>query len=481
MMKREVVVGFVWNSLNLLVSKGASLLFVLFLARLLSPETFGLIAMIAICFELGNVFVRSGLQQAIIRSKEIRPIDLDSAFYANIALSLLAYLLLFTVAPHIAGFYERPELKGLIEVAGLVVCINSLKIVQMAILSRAMNFKALMFANSTSTVVGGVGALVLAYAAYGVWSLVAQMLVMSIVSTAILWKLSEWRPTASFSLDSVKTLMRFGDKLLVEGILLVISRNSYIVVIGSVFSAEVAGLYFFSRRLQQVISQQLTGAVQQTTYPFLSTLQDDNEELKNRYRQIGQILMFATGAVMVTVATVAESLFSLFLDPRWQDAAMYLQLLCILGLMYPLHAMNINILSVKGRTDLILSIGMLKKAVTLAILFLSIPFGVLGIIVGQIIGSLLCLVPNTYYSVKLINYGVKEQLVDVLKPTIAAAITYVCVAVVQKLTDQNDFIELFVTMFAVFVCYMVTNLVFKTDGLLLLWKQVRQRNWLVKL
>jgi O-antigen/teichoic acid export membrane protein len=421
-MNRKIGVGVLWNLAGLFMTRGASTVFMLFLARLLAPEAFGLIAMATVVFELANAFINSGLGAALIQSKTVSGADLNTVFYTNLLLSGLAYAVLFFGAPYVAGFYSQPELTTLIQVMGLVVFINAAKVVQMAVLSREMDFKSQMKANTLSVAVSGTLAVTAAWHDWGVWSLVVQMLSAALVSALVLWFVSQWRPALEFSIESFTRLFRFGRNLLAEGMLSVLYQNSYVLVIGRFFSAEVTGLYFLAKKVSNLVSQQLTGAVQQATFPALSTLQDDNAALRHKYRQIMQLMMFLIAPIMALLAGLSPALFALLFDERWTAAVPYLQLLCVVGALYPLHALNMNLLNVKGRPDLILKIGLVKKAVNLTLLFLAIPYGVFGIIVSQVIGTFLALIPNIYFSARLVGYSFVDQIKDVVKPLFAALV-----------------------------------------------------------
>lgn len=421
-LNNKIGIGIVWNLANMFISRGASVVFTLFLAKFLAPEAFGLMAMIAICYALADALMTSGFGQAIIRQKELAPIDLSTAFFTNLAFSLITYLLLFLVAPWAAGFYEQPELTGLIRATGLVLFINSLKVVQLALLNRNMDFKALMRINSTATVAAGIVAVCLAYAGFGVWSLVAQFMVSALVSTGLLWLSSSWRPSFSFSIASFKYMFGFGSKLTLESTLNVLYENSYILVIGKLFSPEITGLYYFAKRIRDLIVDQANSAVQQATYPAMARIQDDNTDLKRMYRLIIQLLFFVITPGLLIISVLAQPLFQIAFNDRWLPAVPYLQLLCMAGILLPVHTVNFNMLKVKGRTDLILYLGLVKKGLHLALLAASVPYGIVGILAGQIVAVTLSSVPYMYYSAALIDYRLPEQIKDIFKPVAASAI-----------------------------------------------------------
>jgi len=472
-MNRKIGVGVLWNLANLLMAKGAATLFTLFLAFFLTPEAFGLIAMATVVFELANVLIDSGLGQALIRSSNASAADFDTVFYTNLMLSVLAYIALFAGAPVFADFYGQPELTYLIQVMGLVVFINATKLIQVVVFSRDMDFKSQMKANTCGVFISGILAVSAAWFGWGVWSLVVQMLGSALVASIVLWSLSSWRPSLQFSKESFIRLFRFGRNLLLEGLLSVLFRNSYVLVIGRFFSAEITGLYFFARKINDLISKQLTNAVQQATYPALSTLQDENETLRHKYRQVMQLMMFLIAPIMALVAGLSEPLFELILHEKWIGAVPFLQLLCVVGAISPLHSLNISLLNVKGRSDLVLKIGLLKKAVNLMLLLMAIPFGVIGIIVGQIIGTMLALVPNTYFSEKLVKYTLAQQVKDIIKPLLVAALSGISAWYISSVNGDVSIPEIGLGAFCGVAFYLLLSLVLRVEGLGLCWKVFR--------
>ena len=473
---RKIGIGVLWNFAGLFMTRGASTLFMLFLARLLAPEAFGLIAMATVVFELASAFINSGLGAALIQSKTVSDADLNTVFYTNLLLSGLAYAVLFFGAPYVAGFYSQPELTTLIQVMGLVVFINAAKVVQTAVLSREMDFKSQMKANALSVAVSGTLAVTAAWHGWGVWSLAVQMLSASLISGLVLWFVSQWRPALQFSGESFSRLFRFGRNLLAEGMLSVLYQNSYILVIGRFFSAEVTGLYFLAKKISNLVSQQLTVAVQQATFPALSTLQDDNEALRQKYRQIMQLMMFLISPIMALLAGLSPTFFVLLFDERWVTAVPYLQLLCVVGALYPVHALNVNLLNVKGRSDLVLKVGLVKKAVNLTLLFLAVPYGVFGIVVSQVIGTFLALIPNTYFSARLVGYSPLDQIKDVVKPLFSALVAGFGSWFFVGLVEGNSLLALIYGGFFGLTTYLVTSFFIRAEGgHLLLKKFIRPR------
>lgn len=472
-MNRKISVGVLWNLASMLLSRGSSTIFTLILARLLAPESFGLIAMMMIVLELAHHFVQSGLGQALIRSKEVSDVDLSTVFVTNLSISVLAYFLLYIGAPWLSEFYEQPELTNLLRVIGIVIFFNALKVVPIAILSRRMNFRSQMLVETFAVLVSGVIAISLASNDFGVWSLVGQSITTACISAGLLLYVTSWKPKLSFCLASFQRHFAFGMNLLIIGTIRILVQNSYVMVIGRFFSAEVTGLYFLAKKVSQLISQQLSGAVQKATYPAMATLQDDNTLLRKKYRQIIQVMLFIIAPIMLLLAALSKPLFSLILGSEWMEAVVYLQLLCMVAILYPIHAMNINVLKVKGRSDLVLKIGLLKNTSSLILLFIALPYGVFWIVVSQLVNSLISLIPNTYFTVRLIGYGLKEQMLDIFKPVVAAGASSLIVFFVVETAPLSDVYLLMSGVLLGGFTFLITSLVLRIEALTLILTKVR--------
>jgi O-antigen/teichoic acid export membrane protein len=312
----------------------------------------------------------------------------------------------------------------------------------------------------------------MAYNGFGVWSLVAQMLISQIVATGILWFSTRWIPLWTFDTVAFRYLFDFGKFLVIANVLNVAFKNSYALVIAKLFSPELTGLYYFATKLSNLAAQQLTGALQKSSFPALATLQDDNDQLRKKYRQIIQLTMFVVAPVMLMLMALAEPVFELLFDDRWKGAVTFTQLLCVVGLLYPVHSLNINVLMVKGRSDLNLKLNLIKKGIQISLLVASIPFGVLGIVIGQVIGSIVALLPNSYYTAQLIHYGFRAQLMDVMKPVAAAAIG----SLIAYWAVQIGNISLVITiLFAGAVnvlVYLMFSWLFRAEGARMIWFKV---------
>ncbi len=412
--KNKTIAGLGWSLLETLGSKGIQFIVMIILARLLSPAEFGIIGMIMIFIEVSNTFIDSGFSQALIREKEITQKDFSTVFFFNLFVAMILYVVLFFSAPVIVTFFKEPKLLWIVRIVGINLIINAFTIIQRTILIKKVDFKTQTKINTVAAILAGAVAITLAYYGFGVWSLVANMVWSQFFQSVFLWIYNRWLPSLVFSKDSFKRLFSFGSKLLISGVLDRIYHNIYYVVIGRFFSAVDLGYYTNARKFKDIIATTLTSSIQRVTYPVLSSIQEQNERLKAGYKKIMRGTVYAFFPIMMGLAAVAEPLIVLTLGQQWYPSVVYLQLLCFAGMIYPLHAMNLNILQVKGRSDLFLRLEIIKKINISIIIVVVISFGwgIIGLLLGMILSSYIAYFINTYYSAKLIDYSIKEQVKD---------------------------------------------------------------------
>jgi len=474
----KTTTGILWNVAELISKKGLQVVVTLLLAYFLTPEDFGLIAMLAVFLAIGNQLMESGFQQALIRLKTLTQTDLATAFYSNILLGCFAYFLLFITAPYISDFYGEPKLTELIRIVGFSIIFSSFKVVQVASLSRKLDFKSQLKVNLPASIISGVFAVTLAYLNFGVWSLVVQMLLVSFLTSLFFWLLNAWRPSFEFSLESFKGMYFFGYKLFLSGLIDTIFKNLYVIVIAKSFSFSVAGLYFFADRVKELVVMQLVSAIQRVTYPALALKKDDKAKLKESYRKLVKVISFILFPVFLFFAVLSQLIFESILPIKWQDSATYLQLMLIASLLIPLHAINLNILTVLGRSDLFLYLEVLKKSLLALTLFFSIEYGVIGILYGQIVLSLISYFINVYFAGGLIKYSTWEQICDFIPSLMLAGIISVIIFYLELRLEWNHLLELLVLGASSISLYVASAFILKFDAYMvvkeLLLQQLRK-------
>lgn len=423
-LKNKVVKGVIWSSIDRFTTQGISFVFSMLIARLLLPSDYGVIGMLAIFMAVANCFVDSGFGSALVRKNDRTEKDFCTVFYFNITVACICYALLFLASPYIARFYNLPLLESVTKVWGLNLIISSFAGIQNAQLTIAIDFKSRAKISVITTLFTGVVGLWLAYCGYGVWALVFQTLSSNILRTILLWAIVRWVPRLIFSWQSFKELFSFGFKLLASGILDTIYNNIYPIVIGKCFSAQSLGVYSRADSLAQFPSSNITGVLQSVTFPVLSTIQDNESRLSSAYRHFLKLSAFVVFPLMVGLSAVADPFIRLVLTDTWEDAIYLLQIICFSLMWYPIHAINLNILQVKGRSDYFLKLEVIKKILGVAILCVSIPLGLVAMCYGRVFSSVVCLGINTYYTKKVIGYGFTQQMRDLAHILIHSIVMY---------------------------------------------------------
>lgn len=413
-LKDKAAHGVFWSSVDRFANQGISFCFSIFLARLLAPEDYGVIAMIAFFLAIAQVFIDSGFGGALIRKPKVTKEDLSTAFYFNIFIGFFLYTILFLLSPYIASFYDIPILAPIIKIIGLTLIVNSLCIVQTSILAKAIDFKRQAKISLFCTVLSGGFGLFLAYRGMGVWALVSQTLSSKIVYCILLWGTAKWRPELLFCKTSFLYLWGYGSKMLASGLLATIYENVYPIVIGKFYSPGQLGLYSRAQSYAALFSSNVTGVLQSSTFPVLSLIQTDEKRLAIDYRRLLKMSAFLVFPMMMGLAAIAHPLIIVMITDRWIGCVAYLQIICFAMMWYPIHAINLNLLQVKGRSDLFLKLEIIKKIVGVVVLCVTIPIGVLAMCYGQLFSSLFSLLINTFYTGRLIHVGFIKQIKDLL-------------------------------------------------------------------
>lgn len=411
-LKQKTTSGLFWSSVERFSNQGVQFVFSIILARLLSPSDYGIIAMVTIFFAVAQSFVDSGFSNALVRKADRTEEDLSTCFYFNIGVGIIAYLMLFFIAPLIAKFYNQPILSPIIRITGMEVIFNSLCVVQQSIFTIKIDFKSQAKVTLSATVISGIVGIILAYQGYGIWALVWQGVVGTIVRMGLLWLMSQWRPKTGFSRASFNYLFRYGSKLLASGLLDTIFNNIYPIVIGKFYNPAQLGNYSRALGWALLPSANITSILQRVTFPVLSTIQDDSLRLQNSYRRLLKLSAFIVFPLMIGLAAIASPLIRVVLTAKWDGCVLYLQILCFALMLYPIHAINLNLLQVKGRADIFLRLEIMKKVIGVIILIITIPFGITAMCIGVVCSSIICLIINTHYTGRFIDIGLVTQLRD---------------------------------------------------------------------
>ena len=412
-LKDKTVKGVAWSGIDNVVQMGVSFVVSIILARLLSPDDYGLLGLIVVFTAVCQALINGGFTTALIRKKDATDDDYNTVFISNLGMSLLLYAIIYLCSPAIANFFERQELVALTRVSSLGMIIGALALVQQTRLTKRIDFKTQTKITIIASVTSGVIGIGMALLDFGVWALVAQQLSATSLRTILLWFYNKWIPQLRFSSVSFHELFGFGWKMMVSGLLDTIWKELYQVIVGKFYSPATLGQYTRAKQFSQLFSSNLTTVVQRVTYPVLSNIQDDKERMVSAYRRIIKTTMFITSISMFFVGAISEPLLYCLIGPKWHEAATYLPLICISGSLYPLHAINLNMLQVQGRSDLFLGLEVVKKIIGLAPLAVCIYYGVLPMLYVNLITGLICYFLNSYFPGKLLGYTSWMQLKDI--------------------------------------------------------------------
>jgi len=460
MYKEAVIKSLFWSTIERFSAKGTQFLLGIILARLLLPEDYGLIGITSIFMAISTTFTDSGFRNALIQKKNRDEKDFSTVFYFNISVAFLIYLILFFAAPFISIFFDNSVLTLVIRVSMITVIVNSFSVVQVAKFSIDLNFKTQTKATLVSVLISGLIGIILAYYDFGIWALVTQSIVKSIFNVALLWYYSGWIPLDGFHKHRFKSLFGFGSKLLLASFLDTIYRNIYLIIIGKFYAIKEVGIYSRAKQFSNFPSSNLTQILDRVTYPLLSQIQDDRQKLTEKYKLIIGNSGLVFFPIMVLLLTLAKPMVILILTENWLSVVWMLQLLCGASILYPIHALNLNILKVNGRSDLVLKLEVYKKIVTSIILVITVFLGIRAIIVGQIASSIISLFLNISYTQRFIDYPLVSQIKDI---AILLFFNFLMGLIVFLATSllENDLSKIIVGLTLGLPFYVVTTWIYK--------------------
>ncbi|WP_316839651.1 lipopolysaccharide biosynthesis protein [Pedobacter gandavensis] len=464
----KTIYGVLWSIGQELSSKFISFFITILLARILSPAEFGLIAMLYVFIAVGNSLLDSGLTSSLIRTPEVSQKDCSTVFYFNLMGSVAVYLLLYLTAPLIASFYHQPILSNVVRVYGLALIINAFFGIQQTLLVKEMKFKTMTMIQIPSVLGGGILGVVLAKLGYGVWSLVWMSLFNSLISTVLHWYCSSWRPILLFDKTSFKSHFNYGYKLTLSGLIDKLYQNIYAILIGRFYAPAQLGFYSRADSISQLPIGIISSAINKVTFPMFVKIADDAEQLLNVYKKIMLQVLFWMAPTLVALAVIAEPLFRLVLTEKWLPAVPYFQILCIAGVMYPIHAYNLNILKVKGQTNLFLKLEIIKKVLCVIGIVCVFPFGIYGLLYFQLFFSFFAFYINSIYSARFINYPFLKQVEDILPTLLISGFIGLAVFFLDQFLVSIGFDDLFRILLlglSYFICYFAVCFLFKLSAI----------------
>lgn len=441
--KKNVLENFVWRFAERCGAQLVTFLVSIVLARILSPEDYGQIALITVFTTIMQVFVDSGLGTALIQKKDADDLDFSSVFYFNFVVCLVLYATMFMAAPVIASFYNDLSLTPIIRVISLTIVISGVKGIQQSYVSRNMLFKRFFYATLGGTIFSAFLGIGLAYAGFGVWAIVAQQLSNTAIDTLILWLTVKWRPKKMFSWKRLKGLLSFGWKMLASALLDTLYGNIRSLVIGKMYSSEDLAYYNQGDKFPSVIANNINTSIDSVLLPTMASAQDEPARVKSMTRRAIKTSTYIMAPLMMVLAFCAEPIVRLVLTDKWLRCVPFLRIFCITYMFYPIHTANLNAIKAMGRSDLFLKLEIAKKIVGMVLLLSTMWFGVMAMAYSLLVSSVSSQIINSWPNRKLLNYGYLEQLKDIL-PGIALAVFMGCCVSVVSLFHLSNIVTLLI-------------------------------------
>lgn len=470
-LKQQAVSGAMWSFAQQfsiqLINFGVRIV----LARLLLPEDFGLIAMITIFISIGQSLMDGGMTSSLIRMKNPSQLDYSTVFVTNMIVSIGLYLIIYILSPYVAEFYNQNSLINILRIFALSFIIKSFVAVHLAKLTKEMNFKTEMKLQIPSTIISAIIGVFMAYKGFGVWSLVWLNLIQTAIFTIQVWLFIKWRPSFIFKRDCFKYHFNFGYKLTLSGILDALYRNIYTIIIGKAFNPTLVGYFNQAETMRLFPVQQISVVMGKVTYPLFSNI-DNDISLKRAYKMSMKLQFLCVVPMMFFLILVGRELFLLMFGERWLPSVPYFQILSIASIMLPLTTYNLNILKVKGRSDILLKLEIIKKTLGFICVFISAPFGLMTMVISYLFISIFNTFINMFFSGKLINYFLLEQIRDCSKIFVTGIISLV-LAYYFKVYFLENFSNIFLILFIIGLVYMLAYL-------FILWLLEREMFGLVK-
>jgi O-antigen/teichoic acid export membrane protein len=470
--KTQVISSLIWKLAERGGTQGISFIVSIILARLLSPEDYGIIALITIFIAIANVFVQSGFNTALIQKKNTDESDFSSVFYLSLFIALILYILLYFTAPRIADFYDNEQLVSILRVLSITLIFGAFNSIQNAYLARKMMFKKLFFCSLGSIIISGTIGIATAYSGWGVWALVAQNITSQMSVTIILWFTVKWRPTLMFSLKRVKSLFSYGSKLLASSLINTLYLNLRSLIIGKIYNPVMLGYYNKGQQFPNLIITNIDGSIQSVMLPALSAHQDNQKRVKEMMRRTIVSSSFLIFPMMIGMAVVAEPIVKVVLTEKWLPAVPFLQIFCISYMLYPIHTANLQAINAIGRSDMFLKLEIIKKVFGLAILSISLQYGVYAIALGEVISGIIASFINAHPNRQFLDYSIKEQVIDIM-PSLLISLVMGGVVYLFNFLGFSTLKILFLQIFSGIIIYVGLARIFKIESFIYLLKSAK--------
>ncbi len=456
----KVTKATLWSSVGIFGRQGIVFIIGVFLARILGPEQFGLIAMIAVFSNLGQLFLNFGFSQALIQHSNTSQEDLSTVFFFNLTMGFGFGSLLYLGSYPIANFYSQPELVRLIQFVSLIFVFHAFSIIQRVLLLKKIDFKSETTVIILSSLISGSIAIFLAYRGFGVWALAVKIVLQSFSESFLLWLINNWRPTLIFKISSLRKFLRFALNMFGAGILNNLTQNIDNLIIGKLFAVAQLGFFERSKHFNSLAHRNLGAVFSRVMFPVLSDLQDDNERFIDVYRKTIRMVSFLVTPLFAGLIVIAKPLIVLLIGVKWLPSVKLLQILAISGFAYPLSAIMVNAIAAKGRADIFLKLDIVKSTLGIIGIFVGSLWGIMGIVTAITITGYIGFYINIHVISKLLPISVTEQFKDMAIPIILSTLMLFLLFTISNLNNMNLINELLILPLIGTTFYLITNSIF---------------------
>lgn len=455
--------NFIWRFLERTGAQVVTFIVSIVLARILSPDIYGVVALATVFTTILQVFVDSGMGNALVQKKDADDLDFSTVFYFNVVFGLVLYALIYLISPFISRFYGIYELTAIVRVLGLIVIIAGFKNVEQAYVSKNLLFKKFFFATLVGTIAAAIVGILLAVKGYGAWALVGQLLVNQLIDTIVLWIVVDWRPKLIFSFDRLKSLFSYGWKLLVSALIETIYSRLRTLIIGKYYTKSDLAFFEKGEQFPHAIATNVNSSIDSVLFPIMSFEQDDRDRIRAMTRRSIKVSTYIMMPFMVGLAVCSESLVEVVLSEKWLPCVPFLRILCITYAFYPVHTANLNAIKAIGRSDIFLILEIIKKVVGLIVLFSVMHKGVMVMAYSMLLLELMGQIINTWPNKKLLNYSYFSQIKDMIPQMFISLIMGVVVYCVSFI-NVNIIITLVLQIIVGIVSYVCLSKIFKVDS-----------------
>lgn len=472
--KQKVFSNLIWRFAERSGAQLVSFIVSIVLARILMPEDYGTIALVAVFITIMQVFVDSGLGNALIQKKDADDIDFSTVFYTNIIFCIVLYIIIFFCAPLVAKFYNNESLIAITRVLGITILISGIKNVQQAYVSRNLIFKKFFFATLFGTLGAACVGIIMAINGFGVWALVTQQLFNLTVDTVVLWFTVKWRPKKLFSFKRLRELFSYGWKLLASSIIDTVYNNVRQLLIGKLYSSSDLAFYNKGKQIPELIVYNINSSIDSVLLPTMSKEQDNKEKVKNMTRRAIKTSVFIMAPLMMGLAFTSNNVIEILLTDKWAFSVPYLCIFCITFMFYPIHTANLNAIKAMGRSDLFLKLEIIKKIVGIVLLLITMRISVMAMALSLLVSGLLSQIINSWPNKKLLGYSYIAQLKDIL-PSIILAIIMGAVVYLVNFLNLSTILTLVLQVLIGAIIYILGAALLKIDSFKYILSMIKEK------